>query len=88
MKGGAFFALYGCNHRQAARCKMGNARDYPVATASSATVNIRTEVTNENIGAANCALQSVILDSTGTTVGTASSSASVARMGRMFSTRA
>jgi beta-galactosidase len=50
----------------------------PVATASSATVRIRTTVKNDNSSAVNCAVQSVVVNSAGTIITQTTANATVA----------
>jgi beta-galactosidase len=51
---------------------------YPAATASSATVQVKTHVLNESASARACALTTSIIDSSGTIVQTASATQSIA----------
>ena len=50
----------------------------PTASASSATVNIKTEVRNDNAASKNCTLKTDIVDAKGATVATVSSTQAVA----------
>jgi beta-galactosidase len=53
----------------------------PAPTTGSATINIRTKVTNGYSNSANCALQSLILDMTNSVIGTVSSTVAIAANG-------
>ncbi|MBN1309640.1 MAG: DUF4982 domain-containing protein [Chitinispirillaceae bacterium] len=50
---------------------------YPAVSTSEATVNVKTQVINENGSAANCTVVSDIIDATGTVAGTATATSSI-----------